>query len=778
MNVQSQIRRTLSRPESIARVRKHLADSPEIHRNELASRLCVDFNFVDAQGHPQRSGCVKALRALETRGHFSLPSRRTHPHRPTPRRQESSVLIPQGVPASVGQIRGLELALVDSEDKMRVWNQMFHDEHPQGDGPLVGRQLRYLIGSEHGWLGGLGFASAALHLESRDQWIGWNRDRRLAHLHRIVGMSRFLIRPSVHCKNLASHVLSLATRRLPLDFEKRYGYGVWLIETFADTSQYSGTCYRAANWIRVGTTSGRGRQDHAMERAKSVKDVYLWVLVADFRERCGLAAHAGLGPLGVGAGLERGTWVESEFGGAPLGDKRLSKRLVNSAAALAECPTGSFRMAAKGVPAVIKGYYRFIEQPDASEVTMANILLPHREQTIRRMQAEKTVLCIQDGTDLNYNGATECTGLGVVGTNQTDAKTFGLHLHSTKVVSDHGLPLGILKAQCEAPKSKDKTDKRKTWEIPIEEKETYAWILGMLDCEEIAGQMPQTRVLQVMDREADFFELFDTWRRGTQRTHLIVRANHNRGTTNELNLFEGVRATEPKLDYELHLSRQSARAKKSGQQAKLGRKERVAQVTLRYQRVELCAPRYMRDKAPIPVWVIHLVEENPPDGAVPVEWYLLSTIDISAPETATYVLKCYSLRWRIEDYHRVLKSGCAIEGLRNETADNLKRAIAIYMVIAWRTMLMTLLGREVPDLPAEVLFSELELEVLTAYVKTRRDLKQPTNLGEVVRVIGRLGGHQGRKNDLPPGHQAIWNGFSTLTSMCAGYLLARESQGP
>jgi len=768
---QSQIRRRLSQPESIERVRQHLAESPGMHRTELADRLCKDFGFVDARGHLQRSGCIKALRVLEGRGHFVLPGRRTQSSPPKPRRLESAVPLPQEVPSNVGQVRGLQLLLVETEEQMRLWNQLFHDEHPQGEGPLVGRQLRYLIASEHGWLGGLGFASSALHLEARDRWIGWNPETRRARLDCIVGMSRFLIRPSVHCQNLASHVLSLATERMPQDFEKRYGYCPWLIETFVDTSQYTGTCYRAANWTRVGSTAGRGRQDRDQERAKTIKDIYVWVVADNFRSRLGLPAGAGLGPLPLGVGLEADTWAQQEFGSAPLGDQRLVKRLMQSAAELAENPMASFPGAAGGDRALVKGYYRLIDLPDESAVSMENILLPHREQTIRRMMAQKTVLCIQDGSDLDYNGAAECKGLGVIGSNQTGAKSGGLHLHSTQVVNDEGLPLGVLRAQCWAPKPRSESETRKTCEIPIEEKETYAWIVGMRDCEDIAAQMPQTRIFQVMDREADIFELFDAWRQGPQRTHLLVRANHNRRTMNELNLFDSVRATEPRLRYQLAINRQSARPKKSKQKARPARAERTAEMTLRYQRVELCPPKYLCEKDPIPLWIVHLVEETPPEGVEPIEWFLLTTMEITTPEQATYCLECYCLRWRIEDFHRVLKSGCRIEGLRNDTAERLKRAIAIYMVIAWRIMLMTLLGREGPELPADILFSDIELEVLRAFANSRRDLKPPATLRDAVLLVGRIGGHLGRKGDSPPGHQVLWIGYSQLRFMCAGYLL-------
>ncbi len=108
--------------------------------------------------------------------------------------------------------------------------------------------MRYLIISDHGILGAAVFAASALALRERDQWIGWDRDTRLRHLHRIVGLSRYLVRPAVHCQNLASKALSLCLRRLPADFQQRYNYRPWLVETFADTSQHSGTCFRAANF--------------------------------------------------------------------------------------------------------------------------------------------------------------------------------------------------------------------------------------------------------------------------------------------------------------------------------------------------------------------------------------------------------------------------------------------------------------------------------------------------------------------------------------------------
>ena len=152
-------------------------------------------------------------------------------------------------------------------------------------------------------------------------------------------------------------------------------------------------------------------------------------------------------------------WAQQEFGGAVLGDERLSERLVDSARLQAAQPGQAFCAVAKGDWPAIKGYYRLIDQPDDSQLTMQAILAPHRQRTVQRMKAHSTVLCIQDGTDLNYSGLAQCEGLGSIGTNQTGASSAGLHLHSTLVVTTEGLPLGLLDAQFHAPASKAEDDK-------------------------------------------------------------------------------------------------------------------------------------------------------------------------------------------------------------------------------------------------------------------------------------------------------------------------------
>jgi hypothetical protein len=715
MDTQTQVKRRLS--QALGSLRELLAGTPFRHRTEVAEAVCAAFGFTDARGAPQRGTCLKALRELEAAGALALPppARRSGPK--APRRLGTPVPVPEAVPAEVGALRGLRLELVTTEAQRRVWTELMAGEHPRGAGPLVGRQLRYLIASAHGWLGGLGFGAAALQLAARDRWIGWTVPQRRAHLHRVVGLSRFLIRPSVRCRNLASRVLRLALGQLPGDFEQRYGYRPWLVETFVDVRQVAGTCFRAANWRRVGQTQGRGRQDRDRAAAETVKDIYLYPLAPDFRVHLGLPADGGRGPRGPAEGLEGDAWAQQEFGGAPLGDARLSRRLVQSAAAQAARPGRAFSGLAQGDWPAVKGYYRLIDHPDASAVSPEAILRPHRAQTLRRMQGQRRVLCIHDGTDLDYTGLAQCEGLGLIGTNQTGAQSRGLHLHSTLAVTPEGLPLGVLRADCTAPAPKPDGDARPTRAVPIEEKETFCWIAAHRDCVAVAAAMPQTRLCSVMDREADFFELFDEQRRHP-RVDLLVRAQYDRRVSGEpRKLFAAVRQAPVAARVQVEVPRQSARPKRAKQHARPKRAARTATLAVRYRAVQLRPPPYHRDKAPIALWILHAVEEHPPPGAVPVEWFLLTTLPLAAPEDALQCLRWYCRRWRIEDWHRVLKSGCRVEALAHETAERLRRAIAINLVIAWRILLMTLLGREMPDLPAEVLFSDVELHVLQAYAK-------------------------------------------------------------
>jgi hypothetical protein len=752
---QNQIKRTLNRPENLAYINALRQGNPELHRTALADRVCATLGFLDARGRPQRAGCLKALRALERAGQMTLPAARSTPGRGGHgRRPGAAVPAAEGVGPEVTDLVGLELVRVEDAEQRAIWNELMAREHPRGRGPLVGAQVRYLVGSAHGWLGALGFAASALQLAARDAWIGWDPGLRERHRHRVVGLNRFLLRPGVDCRNLASWVLGRALRRLGADFEAGHGYRPWLVETFIEPP-HAGVSLRASNWRYVGETGGRGRQDHGHAAAETRKAIYLYELEPDWRARLGVGPAPARcdGPLAPGEGLDAAHWAEHEFGGAPLGDKRLTKRLVDSAQRQGEDPLRAFTAVARDDWAAVKGYYRLIDQPEDSEVTPEHILAPHRARTQRRMQAQATVLCLQDGSDLNFTTRPQTRGLGVIGTNQTGAESLGLHLHSTLAVNTDGLPLGVLQAQFEAPQPRGDA------EPPQEEKKSFRWIAGLRDTAALAATLPDTRVISVADREADVFDLYAEQQQHPQ-VDLLVRAKHNRRLADGQRLFDQVRDTAIRGQVVLEVEGQSLRTKTSKQPARLGRAARTAELALRYGPVTLRGtPTGADQPITVELTAVHAVEQDPPTGVEPIEWFVLTTVDVTSAEQAAEVLRWYRLRWRIEDWHRVLKSGCKIDELGHHSTERLERAIAIRLVIAWRVMLMTLLGREAPELPPELLFSDTELRVLGDYAQSRRR-ERPTRLADAVREIAILGGYLNRNTDPPPGHQLIWHGYT------------------
>lgn len=340
------------------------------------------------------------------------------------------------------------------------------------------------------------------------------------------------------------------------------------------------------------------------------------------------------------------------------------------------------------------------------------MLQSHRRQTVRRMKKERTALLVQDTTDLNLSTPSRCQGLGQIGTNQTGAKSRGLRLHSSLALSQEGLPLGVVRLHGYAPQSAEGKDRQR----PIEQKESYRWLQSFAEAMKVAALIPNTRIISVADREADMFELFDFRRRQTGRkAELLIRAKTDRCLeATEVKLFEELAAAPLAKTVSITVPRQREKLAKPSTPGRPALPARQAQVEVRYKQVRLSAPNtsQTRNLQPITLWAIHLVEKNPPAGARPVEWLLLTTIEVSSAKQALKCIRWYCRRWRIEEWHRVLKSGCNILDHQNHSAEALLRAIAIDAVIAWRIMLLALLGREVPELPCELVFGRYECRVL------------------------------------------------------------------
>jgi hypothetical protein len=713
MNLALPIKQRLAQPAHHAVVLELLTAKPPLTRNQLAQAVCRRLELRDPKGDLQVATTAQALRDLEAQGHWTLPApqvRRTSPRSNTPTRLHQRVPPARGVPRQLAQIQGLHLVEVTTPAQVLIWNELMFREHPLRDARLVGRQFRYLLGSDHGWLGGLGFGSAALYLEGRDTWLGWSEAQRRAHLSRVINMTRFLIRPAVDCPNLASHVLGLCARRIAADFERRYGLRPWLLESFVDTSAYAGTCYQAANWHKVGQTKGRGRNG-APDAGKSIKDVYLYPLVDDLHARLGVERFP-WEALEPHHGMDGAGWAEQEFGTCELGDRRLTRRLVKIVGAKAAQPGVSHAQAAGGDPHQLKAYYRFLNN-EAPELDVASVLQTHRTQTLRRMKRHPTVLIPQDTTDLNFSSRPQCEGLGQTTANQTGAQTRGLKLHSSLAIeAEDGLPLGVLRLHGYAPAPAAGKDPHR----PIEEKESHRWLAAYQDAHAIAVLLPATRIVSVADREGDMFELFDYRRRQPgAKADLLVRAKWDRCLEGrEAKLFAELAAAPLARTVKIAVPRQREHLGKPSAPGRAGLPAREAQVEVRYKEVTLSAPQkpQTRDCAPLRLWAIYLEEKDPPPDATAVCWLLLTTVQVVSPKQALRCLRWYCRRWRIEEWHRVMKSGCKILEHQNHDAAVLLRAIALDAVIAWRIMLLALLGRTAPGLPCELLFNPCECEVL------------------------------------------------------------------
>jgi hypothetical protein len=714
MKTNQTIQEQLASPEVVREIRDWLKSNKHKSRLALARYVCEELALKDPRGKARLAGVQKALRVLEAKGYWKLAKRHgVYGESWQARRVGGPVAYPQGVPARVEQVKGLKLVEVSSEDDelFRVWNELMLSEHPLHDCRLVGRQLRYLIGSEHGWLGGMGFGSCALRLRVRDQWIGWDEPTRKAFQQRLINMTRFLIRPKVRCENLASRVLSLCRERLGRDFVNRYRIEPWLVESFVDSERYFGGCYRAANWLYLGATAGRTRNG-PRRPVTSRKDVYLYELNPHWRREMGQAAKAErIESVSVEQAVDNQGWIEAEFGGVQFGHQDAEKRLLRIVAAKAHSPSASYSECFAGNRHQLKAYYRFIGNKRKA-ICPQGILKGHRQQTIARMKEQKRVLVIQDTTELNFSERLHCNGLGDVGKNQTGAISRGLKMHSSLAVAEQGLPLGVLATHIYAAHfdAKDKAQSR-----PIEEKESYRWLRTVEELAEISKWVPKTQLIAVGDRESDLFELFDYRRRKARNIHLLVRAHYNRCLEDpSAKLFDHLEALPVMAKAQIEVPRQRGKKGKRTKPARIALPARKARVELRWSKVTLAAPRttQTRHLPAAELYSLLIVEPHPPKGAKALRWVLLTTVPIDSRKQALRCLRWYTLRWRIEEWHRVLKSGCRIESHQHHSAEKLARAIAIDAVIAWRAMLLTLLGREVPEIPAKMIFAPWECTLL------------------------------------------------------------------
>jgi len=275
------------KPGDIVRIRELITGNPSWSRRRLSEVLCAEWNWCNSAGRLKDMAARTLLVKLDTRGLIQLPARRCLPsNRMAGRQVLRQMWDSTPVTGTLRQVGPLTLREISADAAARIrFAAALAEFHYLGCRGTVGENLQYMVTGQTGrLLACLLFGSAAWKCGPRDRFIGWDPEQRARNLHLLTNNTRFLILPFVRVPHLASWILGQVLRRLSVDWEKKYGHPILLVETFVERGRFAGTSYKASNWIRLGATTGRSRQDRRHTLRVPVKDVYLYPLDHKFRE--------------------------------------------------------------------------------------------------------------------------------------------------------------------------------------------------------------------------------------------------------------------------------------------------------------------------------------------------------------------------------------------------------------------------------------------------------------------------------------------------------------
>lgn len=275
-------------PGDVAFIREMIAGSPAASRWALSKKLCAAWGWVQPNGRPRDLVCRSLMLALHRAGHIELPPAKRITLNPLARRKKPLPVDVDrtSIRTSLRDLGPLAIRQVRRTDEEPVFNGLIEMHHYLGYMQPVGEHLKYVVYAGERPVACFAWGSAPRHLGPRDRFIGWSHEARRRNIRLVAYNSRFLIMPWVEVPHLASHLLGRMARMLPSEWERVYGHPVWFLETFVYPERYRGTCYRAANWVLLGRTTGRGKDDRDHRGPnRPVKDVLCYPLVADFRER-------------------------------------------------------------------------------------------------------------------------------------------------------------------------------------------------------------------------------------------------------------------------------------------------------------------------------------------------------------------------------------------------------------------------------------------------------------------------------------------------------------
>ena len=471
-------------------------------------------------------------------------------------------------------------------------------------------------------------------------------------------------------------------------------------------------------------------------------------------------------------------WAEDEFENLDLGDKRLNQRLVKLCDSFSQAPESPINQACQDWHET-KSAYRFFQNEN---VDVGQIMTAHRDKTALRAATHKTILAIQDTSYFIYTNHPKTKGLGEIsmkeGKHRETIYSRGLVMHTCFAITTQGTPLGLFDQKIFARESRPDHERRckggNQDRIAVEQKESYRWIETLETTSKIAGE---TRIVTVCDRECDFYDFFKA--ASKNGSTVLVRAAQNRIINRKSRYSEkkieklwGLLASKKVIgsyDVEVSAVAKSKHCK--------GRTARTAHMEIKLADFKMNPPRnHPKHKiealGDLHLYAVHALEKNPPEGEEPVEWMLITNQHVKNLAAAIEQMRWYALRWRIEMFFKVLKSGFRVEACRLGTADRLIRYLMLMSIIAWRLFMITLMARANPSRPCSEFLSKPEWTVLT--IKASRARTVAPSIADAIVLIAKLGGYLARKSDGPPGTLALWRGFKRLTDLTEGWSMANQ----
>jgi len=440
------------------------------------------------------------------------------------------------------------------------------------------------------------------------------------------------------------------------------------------------------------------------------------------------------------------------YGNAEFGDERVSKRLPRILKQLSSKPEASISASCLD-PYQAKAAYRFVGNEDVTTDAITKIA---HDVTIENITAANppVVLIPQDTSGISYNTLRATSGLGSMGNNK-DA--LGIQLHSAVAFGEDGEVFGLLaqKIWVRPPENFGRSDSTRA-KMPIEEKESYKWLETMENAE---VSLPEgTMAVHICDREGDIFELF--CKAEEIKANYLCRRTFNRSIEEK----DGLKKLD---DYVNALPEDGRVTIRVPRDSHTNRKERDAEMAIKFGRCRIKKSVTLAGNKELPesieVYVISAVETTPPAGQEKIIWRLITNVPTVNFEDALTRIQWYTQRWKIETFHRTLKSGCKVEELQCSTADKLMKLITIYSIISLQIMLLTYVARTRPDETCEIILTEDEWKILYRVAKKTKELpEKPPTVYEAVNMIAKLGGFLGRKSDGYPGVTVVWRGLSDL----------------